>query len=98
MPDRTGLLTREAVATMGWAVLPHPFYSFALAHSGFCLFGSLKDALCGCHFAGNSELKHSVHEEFRRFTTEFYASGIRCLMQRWKNCVDNQGDFVEKQP
>ena len=22
--------------------------------------------------------------------------GIQCLMQRWKECVDNQGDLVKK--
>jgi hypothetical protein len=35
----------QAIATIGWAVLPHPPYSPDLAPSGFHLFGILKDAL-----------------------------------------------------
>jgi histone-lysine N-methyltransferase SETMAR len=97
-PDRTptNLRTREAIATMRWTVLPHrPFYP-DLAPSDFHLIGPLKDALRGRRFADDDELKHSVREELRRLSKEFYATGIQRLTQRWKNCVDNGGDFVEK--
>jgi hypothetical protein len=59
----TSLRTREAIKTMGRTVLPHPP---DLAPSDFHLFGPLKDALRGCHFADDDELKHSLHEELRR--------------------------------
>jgi hypothetical protein len=32
----------------------------------------------------------------RPFDVEFYGTGIKRLTQRWKKCVDNGGDFVEK--
>jgi histone-lysine N-methyltransferase SETMAR len=89
------LRTREAIATVGWTVLPHPPYSPGLAPSDFHLFGPLKDALRGRRFADDDELKYGVHEDLRRFSKEFDATGIQCLTQRWKKCVDN-GDFVEK--
>jgi hypothetical protein len=41
-------------------------------------------------------LKHSVLEEIPRFNKEFKAAGIEHLTQRWKICVDNEDDFVEK--
>jgi hypothetical protein len=57
----------------------------------------LKDALRGRRFADNDELKHSVRDELRRFSEELYTTGIQRLTQRWKKCVDSEGDFVEKQ-
>jgi hypothetical protein len=50
----------------------------------FHLFGPLKDALRGSHFA-EYELKHNVHEELQRFSKQIYAIGIQRLRQRWKN-------------
>jgi len=29
-------------------------------------------------------MKHSVFEELRSFSEKFYATGIKCLTQRWK--------------
>jgi histone-lysine N-methyltransferase SETMAR len=76
---------------MEWTVLPHPPYSPELAPSVFHLFGPLKDALGGRRFVDDN-----VREELRRFSNEFYATGIQRLTQRWKKCVENEGDFVEK--
>jgi hypothetical protein len=38
--------------------------------------------------------KHTMCEELRFFSKEFYATGILYLMQRRKKCVDN-GDCAE---
>jgi histone-lysine N-methyltransferase SETMAR len=92
----TNLLTREAIATIGWTVLSHPPYSPDLAPSDFHLFVLLKDALRGRRFADDDELKHSVSEELRRFSKEFYATGIQHLTQRWGKYVDNEGDCLEE--
>jgi histone-lysine N-methyltransferase SETMAR len=89
----TSLRTREAIATMGWTVLRHPPFSPDLAPSDFNLFDPLKDALRGRRFA-DDELKHSVREELRRFSIEYYATGIKRLTKRWKKCVDNEINFV----
>jgi histone-lysine N-methyltransferase SETMAR len=59
----TSLRTKEATATMGWIVLPHPTYSPDLAPCNFHLFDPLKDSLQGHCFAGSNELEHSVCEE-----------------------------------
>jgi len=45
----------------------------------------------------DDELRNRLREELRRFSKEFYSTGIQRLMQRWKKCVDN-GGFVEKCP
>jgi len=80
---------------MGWTVLPHPPYSPDLAPYDFHLIGPLKDALRGRRFADINGLKHSVHEELRRFSKELYATVLQRLAQRMKKNVDN-GEFVGK--
>lgn len=54
---------------------------------------SLRDVFRGRRFADDD----SMREELRRFSKEFYATGTQRLMQRWKNYVDNEGDFVKGQ-
>jgi hypothetical protein len=54
-----------------------------------------KDDLRGRTFSDEDELQHSVREELRRSSKEFYATGIQRLTQRCKNYVDNE-DSVEK--
>jgi hypothetical protein len=51
------------------------------------------DALQGRRFADDDDLKRRVYQKIRRFSTEFYATGIECLMHRWKKCVDKEGDY-----
>ena len=53
----TSPLTREAITTIGWTVLPHPLYSPDLAPSDYHLFGPVKGALGGQPLADNGELK-----------------------------------------
>jgi hypothetical protein len=53
------------------------------------LFGLLKHAFRGRHVADTDGL-NGAREEFRRFSEEFYATGIENLTQRWKNCVYNE--------
>lgn len=65
-----------------------------LAPTDFHLFGSLKEALRGRRVADDDELNHSVCEELRHFNKEFNATGIERLTQRWKTCINSEGDFV----
>jgi hypothetical protein len=77
--DNTSLYTREAVVTMGWTVHPHPPYS-----PDFHILGCLQDALQEYRFA-DDELKYSLRKGMRRFSEEFYTTGIQLLTKRWKN-------------
>jgi histone-lysine N-methyltransferase SETMAR len=78
----------------------HNPYSPNLAPSDLHLFGPLKDAFRGPCFVDDDndddEIKHTVREHIRRFGKDFYATGIQPLTRRWKKCVDNGEDFVEK--
>ena len=72
---------------------PHPS---DVAPSDLHRFDHLKDALRGRRFADDDLLEHYVCEELRHFSKTFYSIGLQRLTQRWKKCVDNERDFVEK--
>jgi transposase len=57
----TAAHTVETLRQLNFEVLKHPPYSSDLAPSDYHLFGPLKDALRGRHFASDQELKEVVH-------------------------------------
>jgi len=89
-------LTSEAIAKLGWEVLPHPFYSPDLAPSDYHLFGFVKDQLHGQHYETTEAIQKSVCQCLRMAGTEFYRRGIFKLPERWEKCVQRSGDYVEK--
>jgi histone-lysine N-methyltransferase SETMAR len=77
-------------------ILPRPAHSPDLAPSDYHLFGPVKDALCGCYFTDDNELKQSFRDVLQSRGREFYNIGVQRLTQRWQKCVETDGDFVEK--
>jgi histone-lysine N-methyltransferase SETMAR len=66
LPDKarphTSSCASEATANTRWTVLPHPAHSPDLAPSDCHVFGPVKDALDGQHFADDYELKQSFRD------------------------------------
>jgi hypothetical protein len=64
------------MAKMGWTVLHHPAHSPDHAPSNYYLFGPVKDALRGRHFADDNEVKKVFvmcsEAEAGNFTTLVY--------------------------
>jgi len=89
-------LTSEAIAKMGWEVLPHPSHSHDLAPSDYHLFGFVKDQLRGQHYETTEAIQKAVRQCLRMAETEFYRRGIFKLPERWEKCVQRSGDYVEK--
>jgi hypothetical protein len=75
-------------------VLPHLPYSPDLAPSDFHLFWSLKDALRGCHFRSDEEIKEVVHDWLAQQPKDFFFRGIYALVER-RRCVERGGDYNE---
>lgn len=92
----TAALTVETLQKLKFEVLAHPPYSPDLAPSDYHLFGPLKEALRGRRFTSEQELKEAVHEWLAARPKTFFFEGIQKLLQRWKKCVEKQGDYVEK--
>ena len=67
-----------------------------LALSDFHLFGPLKDGLRGQHFPDNEAVITAVKKWLKCAGDDFYRRGIQGLLHRWKKCIQNGGDYVEK--
>ena len=89
----TSLKTVEHIANLGWTVLPQPPYSPDLAPSDFHLFGPMKD---GQHFPGNDAVIRAVKQWATSACADFYECAMQALVHRWRKCIANSGDYVEK--
>jgi hypothetical protein len=76
--------------------MEHPAHSPDLVPSDFHLFGLLEEALLGRRFRCDEDVKNAVHRWLCTQPKTFYYDGIKKLMGRWKNCVEKQGDYMEK--
>ena len=92
----TAVHTVETFQKLKFEVLAHPPYSPDLAPSDYHLFGSLKEALRGCRFTSDNELKEVVHAWLTAQPKMFFSEGIKNLVQWWKKCIEKQGDYVKK--
>jgi len=92
----TSLKTVKHIANLGWTVLPHPTYSPGLAPSDFHLFGPMKDGLRGQHFPSNDAIVRAVKQWATSTGADFYECGMQALVHRWRKCIANGGDYVEK--
>jgi hypothetical protein len=92
----TSFCKSEAIAKMGWTVLPHPAHSPDLTPAGYHLFGPVKNAVRGCHIADGNKLNQSFLDVLRSRGRELYNTGTQRLTQRWQKCVENDRFFVDK--
>ena len=92
----TATHTVDTLQKLNFEILAHPPYSPYLAPSDYRLFGPLKEALSGRRFTSDQELKEAVHAWLAAQPKTFFSEGIKKLVQRWKKCIEKQGDYVEK--
>jgi hypothetical protein len=76
----TAVHTIETLRHLNFEVLEHLLYSPDLAPLDYHLFGPLKDALRGRHFAIDQELKEVVHVWFVAQPKTFFSEGIQKLV------------------
>ncbi|GFS24455.1 transposase [Elysia marginata] len=88
--------TQCALQQLELPTIPHPPYSPDLAPSDFFLFPLLKKHLKGNHNETDPEVEADVRSWCRSQTPEFFADGMRKLVQRWRLCIECDGDYVEK--
>jgi hypothetical protein len=92
----TSLKTVEHNVSLGWTVVPHPPYIPDLAPSDFHLFGPMKDGLRGQHFPSNDAVVRAVKLWATSAGADFSERGIQAVFRRWRKCIANGGDYVEK--
>ncbi|KAG5328551.1 SETMR methyltransferase, partial [Acromyrmex heyeri] len=83
-----------------YELLPHPAYSPDLAPCNYFLFPNLKEIkVTWCEIwrmMKNDEVKDFVKLFFKKQGTDFYKLGLSKLQNRYKKCIQVQGDYVEK--
>jgi len=57
----TAAATAGTVQQLGFELLQHPPYSLHLVPNDYHIFGPLKEALRGCRFTSDEEVKEAVH-------------------------------------
>jgi len=92
----TAARTKEKIRDFGWELFDHPPYSPDLAPSDYFLFLHLKQWLGGQRFDEDEELKTAVDNWFNSQAANFYAEGLKKLVQRYEKCLEVNGDYVEK--
>ena len=92
----TAKVSMNKLRELKWQLLPHPAYSPDLAPSDFHLFGPLKDPLHGRRFDSESELKSAVNAVVKTLSKDWFEDGMKKVAERWRKCIDLQGDYVEK--
>jgi len=86
----TARATTDALETLKFEVLSHPPYSSDLAPNDFHLFPHLKRDLKGTHFTLDDEVKQAVASWIKQRTPEFFTDGMRKLVLRWKNVLNDK--------
>jgi histone-lysine N-methyltransferase SETMAR len=91
----TAAVTTSKLQEIGLKPLPHPPYSPDLAPSDFYLFSPLKSALKGKSFNNAAEIMVDVQLWIDAKPSEFFAAGIAKLPDRWRRCIENDGNYFE---
>ncbi|UYV71591.1 hypothetical protein LAZ67_8003795 [Cordylochernes scorpioides] len=73
----------------------HPAYSPDLAPSDYFLFGLLKKELKGKRFDSDEDDQKVVQDFFHTLPKSAYKEGIYKLPERWRRCIQSQGDYFE---
>ncbi len=96
-PAHKATLTLALIQQLGWTRMPHPPYSPDLTPSDFWLFHRLKRNLRGVRFPSVEHLKEAVSEEIALITAlEYHHSILSSWPKRWRQCLQEQGNYFEK--
>ncbi len=92
----TATLVVGLLENFHWEVFGHSPHSPDLAPSDYHLFPRLKKELGGKRFATHSELVSEVNHMLQNLGTQFYHEGIEKLVARMNECLDCDGNYIEK--
>jgi hypothetical protein len=86
---------RENLASFGFRRMVHPPYRPHLAPCDFFLFGAMKQALPGKHFATIDDLLMSVEAFLRRLSADFLQTVFQEWIRRLQLCCEGVEEYVE---
>ena len=94
-PSHTAKRVKKTIETFSWEILAHAAYSPDLAPSDYHLFASLGHALAEQRFTSYENVRECLDNLFHLKDEQFFWRGIRHLPERWKKCVNSNGDCFE---
>ena len=56
----------------------------------------MEDGLCGQHSPSYDAIVRAVKQWATSAGADFYELGVQALVHRWRKCIANGGDCVEK--
>ena len=89
--------TQHLITSFKWEQMDHPQYSPDLAPSDFHLFLHLKKFLEVKQFDDDDDPKDAVQKWLTSQEAAFYEEGTQKLVPRYDKCLNNGGEYVEKQ-
>ncbi|XP_014773434.1 histone-lysine N-methyltransferase SETMAR-like [Octopus bimaculoides] len=91
----TAKITSQMIKKLGWEKITHSPYSPDLAPSDYHLFHSVQNHLDGLTLETTKEIKTDLSEFFSSKLKEFFTNGIKMLISRWKDVIDNHGNYID---
>jgi hypothetical protein len=86
---------RENLASFGFRRPTHPPYSPDLAPCDFFLFGAMKQAFAGQHFATIDDLLMSVEAFLRGLSADFLQTVFQEWIRRSQLCCEGGREYVQ---
>ena len=94
-PSHTAVRVREFLAKHSIATLPQAPYSPDLSPADFFLFPWIKATLKGAHFESIEAIQTAVTKALKEVPVDAFQDAYRAWKNRWKKCVDAQGEYFE---
>ena len=94
----TSLMTCQKLREIGWAVLMYPLYNPDITPSDYHLIRSLHNSLHRTKLASREACKNHSIQFFNQKPQKFYTDGIMALPEKWRNIVDNNGEYLHCRP
>ena len=91
----TAKVTMAKLQNLGLQIVEHPPYSPDLAPSDYYLFKNLKIFLQGKHYTTKEDVVSAVNSFFDEKPNEFFKIGLDRLKDRWRRCIDSEGEYLE---
>ena len=88
-------MSQNKIRGLGWDHLPHPPYNPDMAPSDYYLFRSLQHFLAEKSFDDVNAVKDALFEYFASKKPSFYERGIKNLVQRWTDVINNDGEYID---
>jgi len=87
--------TTDAIAHLGFTVLPHPACSPDLAPSDFHLFPNLKEDPRDQNLSSDAQVKAAICQWFQEKESYSFKGGIQKNVKHWEKSIKVGGDYVE---